>query len=136
MKTKIGECIDSLEKAHLAIAATPQKGFLNLDRVTAEIEQVMVSLRAALPAISLGDRLAADYLEETKQKLKVLETAGNPLVSQAAAALDSGKLDYTSLKALRDEIDCALSRIFKGVTKPVSAIGDRQNEFSRPEDFQ
>jgi hypothetical protein len=118
MLLKIDDCIKQLETAHAALAAAPEKGFVDLDQVQRTLQAGRDLLIELAPRLSLGEKLADGLRADLLAKLQVLKTTGGGvLADQAEQYLHSEYLEYEKLIALQNEIDLALRRVFGGFSK-------------------
>lgn len=125
---KINEFIDMLDIANLALESAPQKGFVDLDQVKKSIENTKRYLIEIAPRLDLGEKLAVDFRDDLIAKLKALKSAGGiALVNQAEQSLNTGNLTYEQLKALRQEIDQTLRKVFGGYTLEASSANSLYN---------
>ena len=134
---KIDECITNLDNAALAIESAPQKGFLNLDQISAVLRDTKLLLQETSPALKLGKKLTADVITEMRQKINALKAAGSPLIAPAESLIEIENLDYDKLKTLQTEINQAIQSVFKGHTMLFKSAGyANENQSQKLKDYQ
>lgn len=134
---KIDKCITNLDNAALAIESAPQKGFLNLDQISAVLRETKLLLQKTSPVLKLGKKLTADVIAEMRQKINALKAAGSPLIASAESLFEIENLDYDQLKTFQTEINQAIESVFKGRTMLFKSAGIiNENQSQKLDDYQ